>query len=169
MIRNLRWLQKFGCECWYCGSTLVPEEATVDHRVPRCRGGSDRPSNRVPACRRCNSMKRDKTEAEFYVYKPCFRRRQRRYPRIGRITRWGRPRSKKRGWERDDCFSERVCSRQFRDAGQGRAAVPKKIRAEELLQLLSGMLGRAANCRGDTEIRQESIEVVQLHGRQGEI
>ena len=49
-------------QCGYCGG----EADTVDHRISRARGGSmwDR-ENLIAACKRCNSKKKDKSEALF--------------------------------------------------------------------------------------------------------
>lgn len=38
---------------------------TIDHKLPRSRGGKDNPSNTVPCCLRCNNLKGDLTDAEF--------------------------------------------------------------------------------------------------------
>lgn len=55
--------------CYYCGwkqATVVRpgEGLTVDHLVPRCRGGGDEMENLVPACRTCNSIKGKRTIEE---------------------------------------------------------------------------------------------------------
>lgn len=50
-----------GHACRYCGSG---DDLTVDHVVPRCRGGSDRLENLVVACRSCNSRKGGRTPAQ---------------------------------------------------------------------------------------------------------
>ena len=47
-------------KCQYCGG---PAE-TVDHLVPRSRGGPHSWENVVAACKRCNSKKKDRTLAE---------------------------------------------------------------------------------------------------------
>jgi len=41
--------------CQYCGATGVP--LTVDHVVPRVKGGKDTWTNLVTACERCNNLK----------------------------------------------------------------------------------------------------------------
>lgn len=46
--------------CWYCGKSVARERATLDHIVPRSRGGTDCNANLVMACRRCNRMKGNK-------------------------------------------------------------------------------------------------------------
>ncbi len=46
-----------GHKCQYCGST---KELTIDHIIPRSRGGEDTWENLVVACMPCNSRKSDK-------------------------------------------------------------------------------------------------------------
>jgi 5-methylcytosine-specific restriction endonuclease McrA len=48
--------------CAYCGSR---ERIEADHRMPLCRGGSNRIANILPACRHCNRRKHRRTEEEF--------------------------------------------------------------------------------------------------------
>lgn len=44
--------------CAYCGREFAsPVEMTVDHVVPRARGGSNCRVNKVPCCRSCNATK----------------------------------------------------------------------------------------------------------------
>ncbi|MCX7800739.1 MAG: HNH endonuclease [Fimbriimonadales bacterium] len=45
--------------CQYCGSK--GSDLTIDHVVPKRRGGQDTWDNLVACCRRCNLMKGDKT------------------------------------------------------------------------------------------------------------
>jgi hypothetical protein len=51
--------------CWYCNCLLTEKTSSWDHVVPLSRGGSERPSNLVAACRRCNSSKGNKTIPEW--------------------------------------------------------------------------------------------------------
>lgn len=61
-MREVLWL-KYRKACHWCGvatlltSDLVPEQATIDHVIPRHRGGTDATSNLVSACRQCNSRR----------------------------------------------------------------------------------------------------------------
>ena len=47
--------------CKYCRSE---EDLTVDHMVPKSRGGTDHPNNLQCLCKRCNTMKSGATESE---------------------------------------------------------------------------------------------------------
>lgn len=59
--------------CQYCGST---RNLTLDHLLPRCRGGQSTWYNLITACSRCNSLKGDRTPEEVQLklerkpYKP---------------------------------------------------------------------------------------------------
>lgn len=48
--------------CFYCGTT---ERITIDHVVAIARGGTDSIGNLVPACKSCNSRKRELTIMEW--------------------------------------------------------------------------------------------------------
>lgn len=54
----------FNNECAYCGEK--PKTLTQDHFIPMSRGGGLTKSNIVPACRRCNSSKRDEDFLIWY-------------------------------------------------------------------------------------------------------
>jgi len=53
-------LQRDGHSCAYCGGRA----ATVDHVLPRSRGGADAWLNTVAACGPCNNAKGDRTPRE---------------------------------------------------------------------------------------------------------
>ena len=53
---------KFRCQ--YCGDKKTAAELTLDHIMPRSRGGDNSPVNIVTACLPCNNRKRDRTPAE---------------------------------------------------------------------------------------------------------
>ena len=50
-------------ECIYCGSKTG---LSVDHLIPRSRGGSESSDNAVMACKACNSSRGDKGIYEWY-------------------------------------------------------------------------------------------------------
>lgn len=50
-----------GFTCQYCGAT---KDLTLDHLIPRARGGKSSWVNLVTACRRCNARKGDYTPEE---------------------------------------------------------------------------------------------------------
>lgn len=50
--------------CQYCEIKLDSETATVDHVLPRCRGGKHEWKNVVTCCLKCNRKKGDKTPNE---------------------------------------------------------------------------------------------------------
>lgn len=51
--------------CHYCGTTLTPMTATIDHIVPVSRGGKWRLDNLVLACQSCNIKKGSMPYAKF--------------------------------------------------------------------------------------------------------
>jgi len=58
-----QWLARvelYGWRCFYCRRQLSMRTPTMDHRIPLSRGGSHWPANLVPACKGCNSGKRDR-------------------------------------------------------------------------------------------------------------
>ena len=50
--------------CQYCSCKLEGENATIDHVLPRSRGGKHRWENVVACCLKCNRKKGDRTPTE---------------------------------------------------------------------------------------------------------
>lgn len=50
--------------CQYCGNKFISSELTMDHVIPKSRGGDKSWKNIVASCKRCNSRKGDKTPQE---------------------------------------------------------------------------------------------------------
>ena len=50
--------------CQYCGKTFTTEHLTMDHVLPKSRGGRNIWENLVAACRKCNQKKGCKTTKE---------------------------------------------------------------------------------------------------------
>ena len=59
--------KKLGEKCTYCGCDN-PLILTVDHIVPKARGGSDDDSNKQVLCHVCNYLKGALKEKEFRAY-----------------------------------------------------------------------------------------------------
>lgn len=58
--------------CYYCSASIDhklsqghPREATIDHKLPKARGGTNHITNTVAACFRCNHRKGALTAEEF--------------------------------------------------------------------------------------------------------
>ena len=51
-------------DCQYCSCKLDGSSATVDHVIPRCRGGRHTWNNVVTCCLKCNRKKGNKTPSE---------------------------------------------------------------------------------------------------------
>lgn len=68
-------LKRDGNRCLYCGSN---RELTLDHVLPKSRGGKTEWANLATACKKCNSKKGDHTPEEAGMklrhkpYKPSF-------------------------------------------------------------------------------------------------
>jgi 5-methylcytosine-specific restriction endonuclease McrA len=58
--KNLFRRDEFRCQ--YCGRKDVP--LTIDHVIPRSRGGGESWENLITACKSCNSLKGNRTPAE---------------------------------------------------------------------------------------------------------
>ena len=51
--------------CHYCGKKFLPRELTMDHLVPLSRGGRSTKGNVVPACKQCNTGKKQNLAFEW--------------------------------------------------------------------------------------------------------
>ncbi|HRE41122.1 MAG TPA: HNH endonuclease [Ignavibacteria bacterium] len=58
-------LRRDGHRCQYCGTT---QNLTVDHVMPKSRGGEDSWENLTTACIRCNNKKGDRTPEESKMH-----------------------------------------------------------------------------------------------------
>jgi len=63
-MKRLRIYMRDKFRCQYCGEKKVAAELTLDHIMPRSRGGDNSPVNIVSACTQCNTRKSDRTPAE---------------------------------------------------------------------------------------------------------
>ena len=60
--KNVIWRDKYVCQ--YCGNKFQYHELTMDHVIPKSRGGEKSWTNIVACCKRCNSKKGNKTPKE---------------------------------------------------------------------------------------------------------
>ena len=57
-------IEKTGGRCVYCGEVKL---LTVDHIIPISKGGQHTRSNIAPACKSCNSRKKDGPAPPFFI------------------------------------------------------------------------------------------------------
>jgi len=62
--QRVRILARDKLRCQYCGAKGTIFELTLDHIVPRARGGRSEPENLCAACKPCNQRKGDRTPDE---------------------------------------------------------------------------------------------------------
>jgi len=58
MLTRQNLFKRDGNQCQYCGST---KDLTLDHVIPKSKGGQSTWTNLTTACQKCNSIKGDKT------------------------------------------------------------------------------------------------------------
>src|ERR1043165_8329427 len=63
-MKRLRIYMRDKYRCQYCGEKKPVGALTLDHILPRSRGGDNSPVNVVTACVSCNNRKGDRTPAE---------------------------------------------------------------------------------------------------------
>lgn len=66
-LNNRELFFRDGNLCIYCGGEFPDSQLTRDHVVPLSRGGQDRWSNVVAACKECNTRKGDRTPEQAGV------------------------------------------------------------------------------------------------------
>jgi 5-methylcytosine-specific restriction endonuclease McrA len=69
-LRKSQWWQNRIARgrCYYCNAEVAPKELTLDHIIPLVRGGHSTRGNCVPACKECNTKKRDLLPTEWDAY-----------------------------------------------------------------------------------------------------
>ena len=63
-------LEKTGGVCARCGKPIALEKVTIDHFVPKYRGGGNDDRNLFPLCKNCNKQKGSRvvTIKEYYPF-----------------------------------------------------------------------------------------------------
>jgi len=57
--------ERDGGRCVWCSAAVWPRDRTVEHLLPRSRGGRDGAHNLLPACRACNRARRSQAAAAY--------------------------------------------------------------------------------------------------------
>ena len=57
-------IERDNYQCQYCEETFPVPELTMDHIIPKSRGGKNTWENLTTACKKCNQKKKDRTPAE---------------------------------------------------------------------------------------------------------
>jgi len=57
--------ERDGEQCVWCSARSWPRDRTVEHLLPRSRGGHDGAHNLLPACRACNRARRSQSAAAY--------------------------------------------------------------------------------------------------------
>mgnify|MGYP001410111451 CR=1 FL=1 len=60
--QNIVWRDNNKCQ--YCGNYFPPDKLTMDHVLPKSRGGKNTWENLVAACKKCNQKKGSRTVTE---------------------------------------------------------------------------------------------------------
>lgn len=55
--KKLQLSNTYGCYCWWCDQKLSLNQLTIDHLVPRSRGGSNSLENLRLTCFPCNNKR----------------------------------------------------------------------------------------------------------------
>jgi 5-methylcytosine-specific restriction endonuclease McrA len=69
-LRGSQWWKRQCAKgrCHYCGRETPAAELTMDHIVPIARGGKSTKGNVVPACKTCNTHKKQMLPMEWETY-----------------------------------------------------------------------------------------------------
>jgi hypothetical protein len=57
--------ERDGGRCVWCAREAWPRDRTVEHLLPRSRGGRDGAHNLLPACRACNRARRSQSAVAY--------------------------------------------------------------------------------------------------------
>ena len=60
--KNIVW--RDNNQCQYCANYFNPDKLTLDHVIPKSRGGNNSWTNLVASCKKCNQKKGNKTTKE---------------------------------------------------------------------------------------------------------
>ncbi|EBU7540227.1 HNH endonuclease [Salmonella enterica subsp. salamae] len=68
-LKKMVVFEKCAARCAYCGKSLSPQTAHIDHIHPKSLGGGNDIANLNLACVQCNTAKSDKDIEDFRLFK----------------------------------------------------------------------------------------------------
>ncbi|MDL2274681.1 HNH endonuclease [Desulfosarcina sp. OttesenSCG-928-G10] len=73
-LRKTEWWKRRCAKgrCYYCGQETPASELTMDHIIPLSRGGKTTKGNVAPACKTCNTQKKQLLPMEWEAYLKTF-------------------------------------------------------------------------------------------------
>jgi len=63
--KRLKVFEKTDYHCAYCGCVLTPDNWTIEHIIPKIKGGTNAYENLVGACKTCNGTKSGLSVQEY--------------------------------------------------------------------------------------------------------
>ena len=66
-LKRLTVWRRHDAHCYYCHTLMSLWEMSIDHLIPKSKGGTNHVSNLVPCCKPCNGKKANKLNAKIYV------------------------------------------------------------------------------------------------------
>ncbi len=66
-LRKSQWWQRQIQKgvCYYCHAIFSAKDLTMDHVIPLSEGGESKKGNVVPACKKCNTEKKDQSQLDW--------------------------------------------------------------------------------------------------------
>lgn len=62
-----RTIERWGMDCWLCGTAISPRQFSLDHVVPLSKGGERWGDNLRPAHKRCNWQRSNNEPPELLL------------------------------------------------------------------------------------------------------
>ncbi|MFZ7103487.1 MAG: HNH endonuclease [Peptococcaceae bacterium] len=57
--------ERDGHKCWFCSKELFYRQMSLDHYLPKSKGGPEEIFNYVLSCKTCNKLKRSRVPADY--------------------------------------------------------------------------------------------------------
>lgn len=77
-LKNLFYIHQQIIGCAICGKELKKADATIEHIIPKSKGGTYKANNLTITCWQCNNKRGNKDFEDYYNSKQATNRRQKR-------------------------------------------------------------------------------------------